>query len=256
MAAKLVLTDRSVPGVTILTLNRPEKRNALNASLLRELIEAIRETHKIQDQRVIILRGEGKVYCAGLDLKESIENNVGEQTIANLQEALRLLYESPLVTIAEIHGAAIAGGAGLAAATDIVVASEESVIAYPEVRRGIVAALVSTLLVRQISERHIRELLLLGEPINAHRAYHMGLVNLVVPLEELHERALLIAEKAKKGSPAAIVETKRLLEILAYVPLEDDIEKAAVVHRQSRMHIEAQEGIAAFLENREPRWGY
>lgn len=255
MTNQLVLINRDHPGTTILSLNRPEKRNALNIPLLRDLCEAIRETHALPDQRALIISGEGNVFSAGLDLKESLDGAGAEPSARMIEKLLRSLYESPLVTIAAVRGAAIAGGAGIVAACDLAVAAEGTSFAFPEVKRGLVAALVSTLLKRQLSGKHLRELMLLGEPIDADRAYDIGLINAVCEEKELLNKALRYAEQAKKAAPSAVLETKRLLENLNPRSLKESMQIAMQTHKQARTHIEAQEGIAAFLEGREPRWG-
>lgn len=249
-----ILIDRSYPGVTILTLNRPEKRNALSFQVIRALEKAINETHHRVDQRALILRGEGKAFCTGLDLAETIQIRNAETIGIALSKLFTSLFTSPLVTIAAVQGFAIAGGGGIAAACDLVVAGNETRFGFPEVRRGLVAALVSTFLQRQISERHIRELLLLGELVDAKRAYEMGLVNRVVPEEKILEEALHLAQLALKGAPASIVETKRLLEQIYPRKIGENMEVALMYHKQSRTHLEAQEGIRAFLEDRKPNW--
>ncbi|MFT4553049.1 MAG: methylglutaconyl-CoA hydratase [Chlamydiales bacterium] len=254
MSDKNILIDRTHPGVTILTLNRPEKRNALNRALLEELCSAIETANNTEGQRVIVLCGAGKVFCAGLDLKEAMNNEVAHDSAQRVAQTLKALYSSPLVTIAAVHGAAMAGGAGLVSACDFAVAAEGFVLGYPETKRGLVAGLVMTLLRRKIQETFIRELLLLGEPITAERALRLGLLNRVVPEEELLKEVLSVAGQVLQGAPQATAQTKRLLEDLAPSSLEEGLNKALDYHMNARLSNEANEGIKAFLEKREPSW--
>lgn len=254
MSDKNILINTTHPGVSILTLNRPEKRNALNRALLEELCMAIETANKTEGQRVIILRGAGSIFCAGLDLKEAMDNEVAHDSAEKVAQTLKSLYRSPLVTVAAVHGAAMAGGAGLVAACDFAVGAEGFVLGYPETKRGLVAGLVMTLLRRKIPETYIRELLLLGEPVNAERAISLGLLNRVVPEGQLLEEALALASLIQKGAPEATAQTKRLLEDLAPSTLEEGLKKALDYHMNARLSNEAGEGIKAFLEKREPSW--
>jgi methylglutaconyl-CoA hydratase len=167
---------------------------------------------------------------------------------------LTALSQTRLITIAAVHGAAVAGGAGLMSACDYVVAAERTKIGYPEVRRGLVAGLVMTFLRRQVRERDIRALLFGGELIDAQRACEIGLVNKVVPAATVMAEAQKFAEQVLLGAPAALVETKRLLEELWSTPVQKDIELALNYHMKARDSADAREGIAAFNEKRPPNW--
>jgi methylglutaconyl-CoA hydratase len=241
--------------VTILTLNRPAKRNALNIELIAQLHDAVRAANDDLNRRVIILRGEGPVFCAGLDLAEAAE----PQKAGRSAEALAGLYgaiaQSPLMTIAAAHGAAIGGGAGLLAACDIVIAADDLTIGFPEVRRGLVAALVTALFRRQLGDRTIRELILLGMNVTAQPAREAGLVNRVVSSARLLDEAKGLAAEACRGAPGAIARSKRLLDDLAPRTIEQDLKIAFQYHLDARHSAESAEGIAAFREKREPRWG-
>ena len=158
----MITTEQREEGITILTLNRAAKRNALNAILMETCSEALESLAQDKRQRVVILRVEGPVFCAGLDLEEAFLPDNAERTARLVARLLRAVYQLPQVTIAAVQGAAIAGGAGLMSACDVVVATQDARIGYPEVRRGLVAALVMSLLHRQVRERDARELLLLG----------------------------------------------------------------------------------------------
>src|SRR5213082_1797102 len=189
----VVLIEKQSPQITVVTLNRSDRRNSLTIELLNELIAAIRVASDEPRERVLILRGAGAAFCTGLDLKEAADLKKAQMTAELVVKTLITLVETRLVTIAAVHGAAVAGGAGIMSACDFVVAAEKTKIGYPEVRRGLVAGLVMTLLRRQLRERDLRELLLTSELIDAKRAQEIGLVNRVVPPNELENAAQNIA---------------------------------------------------------------
>lgn len=237
--------------ITHITLNRPEKRNALSIALLEQFCKAIKETIHMSNQRAIVLDGTGPAFCAGMDLEEA-SHHENLNPLANLiAKALTSLYSAPLITVAAVTGAAIAGGAGLMSACDIVVAGENVKIGYPEIRHGLVAAQVSTLLVRQVHWRTVRELLLLGELIDGKRALEIGLINRIVPDQEVLETALTLAAEAAKYAPEATAETKRLLSALEPHSFNDDLRIAIGIHRKARRSHAAMEGIRAFNEKKE-----
>src|SRR5437660_2170750 len=181
----VILVEKQSPRITVVTLNRPERRNSLTIELLNELIAAINVTSDQPNERVLILRGAGAAFCTGLDLKEAADQTKAHATAEMVAKTLVTLAETRLVTIAAVHGAAVAGGAGIMSACDFVVAAEKTKIGYPEVRRGLVAGLVMTFLRRQIGERHLRELVLGGELIDAERAREVDLVNPVLACDEV-----------------------------------------------------------------------
>jgi methylglutaconyl-CoA hydratase len=254
MNASLIATEQREEGITILTLNRPAKRNALNADLMEACSATFESLAQDQTQRVLILRGEGPVFCAGLDLEEAFLPDNAERTARLVARVLRAVYQVPQVTIAAVQGAAIAGGAGLMSACDIAVVAQDARIGYPEVRRGLVAALVMTLLHRQIRERDARELLLLGELISSERARQMGLVNRVVPAEHLMEEAMSLARSALQCGPQSIAQTKKVLDQLWPSSFNHELDETLLHHLSARNSSEAREGVAAFLEKRSPSW--
>jgi len=249
----VVLVEKQTPQISVITLNRPERRNALTIELMSGLKAAIENASADSTQRILILRGAGKAFCTGLDLEEAAKQQ--PQTTAEAVAALLIaLAETRLVTIATVHGAAVAGGAGIMSACDFVIAAERTKIGYPEVRRGLVAGLVMTFLRRQLRERDLRELLLASELIDAERAQEIGLVNRVVPAGELESEAQKISASVLQGAPGAITNSKRLMEELWSTAVREDIEVALRHHMEARESAEAQEGIAAFNEKRPPNW--
>jgi methylglutaconyl-CoA hydratase len=250
----VVQIEKQTPQISVVTLNRPERRNALTIELLNELIAAIKVTSDQPHERVLILRGAGKAFCTGLDLKEAADPKKAQVTAELVAKALVTLSETRLITIAAVHGAAVAGGAGIMSACDFVVAAERTKIGYPEVRRGLVAGLVMTFLRRQIGERHMRELLLGSQLIDADRAREIGLVNRVVAPEQVMEEAQKFADAILQGAPGALAQTKKLIEKLWSTSVKEDVDLTLKYHMQTRQSAEAREGIAAFNEKRKPRW--
>jgi methylglutaconyl-CoA hydratase len=250
----VVLVEKQTPQITIATLNRPERRNSLTIELLTELISAVTAAANDAQQRVLILRGAGAAFCTGLDLKEAADQTKAHATAEMVAKTLIAIAETRLVTIAAVHGAAVAGGAGIMSACDFVVAAEKTKIGYPEVRRGLVAGLVMTFLRRQIGERNLRELVLSGELFDAARAKEIGLVNRVVAPDQVLNEAQKFADSVLQGAPKAIAQTKKLIEELGSTSVREDVDLALKHHMQARESEEAREGIAAFNEKRKPNW--
>ena len=250
----VVLIEKQSPQITVITLNRPERRNALTVELLTELCAAIKVASDEPQTRVVILRGAGAAFCTGLDLKEAADQTKAHATAEMVANTLIAISQTHLVTIAAVHGAAVAGGAGIMSACDFVVAAERTKIGYPEVRRGLVAGLVMTFLRRQVGERNMRELLLGSELIDAERAKEIGLVNRVVARNDLMTEALKFADSVLQGAPSAVAQTKRLIDELWWHSVKDDVDLALKYHMEARESAEAREGIAAFNERRRPNW--
>src|SRR5213594_2267948 len=250
----LVLIEKRTPQITVLTLNRPERRNALTIELLTELMSAIHVASEEPHVRILILRGAGAAFCTGLDLKEAADQAKAHATAEAVANTLITISETHLVTIAAVHGAAVAGGAGIMSACDFVVAAWPTKIGYPEVRRGLVAGLVMTFLRRQVGERNMRELLLGSELIDAERAKEIGLVNRVVAPDSVMSEAQGFAESVLQGAPGALEQTKRLIDELWWRSVKQDVHLALKYHMQARESVEAREGISAFNEKRRPKW--
>jgi methylglutaconyl-CoA hydratase len=244
--------------VRTITLNRPERRNAMTPEMQDELISAMEEASTC-DSRIVIFAGAGEAFCSGLDLaalqamkdKSPAEYRADAQRIARL---FRTLYELPRPTIAAVHGAAIAGGTGLATICDFTIAVPAAKFGYTEARIGFVPALVSAFLALQIGDKRARDLLLSGRLFDAAEAYRLGIVNEVVAPEELAERTQGLAESLKTNSPASLAATKRLLAEQNKAWLDHAINAAMEANAQSRETEDFQEGIAAFLEKRKPAW--
>ena len=250
----VVLVEKQTPQIRAIVLNRPERRNALTLELLNELNAAIKVASEQPQERVLILRGAGAAFCTGLDLKEAADQTKAHSTAEMVAKTLITLSQTRLITIAAVHGAAVAGGAGIMSVCDFVIAAEGTKIGYPEVRRGLVAGLVMTFLRRQVGERNMRELLLGSELIDAAGAKEIGLVNRVVARNDLNDEAQKVADSVLQGAPGALAQTKRLIDELWWRSVKDDVDLALKYHLQARESSEAREGIAAFNEKRKPNW--
>jgi methylglutaconyl-CoA hydratase len=244
----------------VLTLNRPDRRNALSRGLIAALTAAFGRARDDAAVRCVILTGAGNAFCAGMDLAELQESlTEGKKKQAPVwDDALRLaklydlMYTLPKPTIAAVNGAAVAGGAGLVSACDLAVAVPEARFGYPEVRRGLVAAMVMPHLLRHVGERMARYLLLTGELIGAEEACRAGLINAVAPAEQLLARALAWAHALAEGGPNALARTKELLQLFSRqaVGLED----AAKASAAPRLSDECKQGLEAFFNKRPAPW--
>ena len=254
MSTATLLTEEWDEATVLVTLNRPDRRNALTIELMQSLCHTLETLAAEPQRRVLILTGAGSAFCAGLDLIEAADLSVAEHSAEWVARTLKTLWNSPLVTIAAVDGAAFAGGAGLLACCDLVVASDVVRIGFPEVRRGLVPALVSVVLRQRLRDRDLRELLLLAEPIDALRALDIGLVNRVVPQNQLNDEVRSLAATILKGAPEAVRQTKRLLREATAKDFAQNFERALAIHRSARLSAEAREGLAAFQERREVDW--
>lgn len=254
MSEQLILVSNPRPGVVELTLNRPDKRNALSVPMLETLVDQVRAAEGDKANRVLVLRGAGKVFCAGLDLAEATDPDKAHRSAKAVAEALKAIAHCRLVTVARVHGAAVAGGAGLMAACDLIVAAEDTKVGYPEVHRGLVAGLIMPFVARQAPLRAVSELMLTGNLIDAKRAAALGLVSRAVAPIELDAEMTVLLTDLLKAAPGAQQQTKRLIDRVAPGDLDADLDTALADHMEARQSPEAAEGLAAFLEKREPSW--
>ncbi len=246
-------------GVLRITLNRPEKRNALHPQMMDELTDALEAAGEDARCGVVLLTGAGPAFCAGLDLGhlQSLEHRSPAEHRADSERIARLfrtLYDCPKPTIAAVNGAAIAGGFGIATLCDFTLAVPRAKFGYTEVRIGFIPAIVSTFLLAQVGEKRARDLLLSGRLVEAAEAQAMGLVNRVVEAEDLLAEAEGLAAQLLKNSPEALAATKRLLSTHAGAGLEAQIRAAIEANAEARLTEDFREGIRAFLEKRAPQW--
>jgi methylglutaconyl-CoA hydratase len=246
-------------GVATLTLNRPDKRNAISFDLIDDLLRALDEVAK-SSAIVLILTGAGKAFCSGMDL-DNLKSLIGRSPEENLKDSetmvrlFRALYEFPKVTIAAANGAAIAGGTGLALLCDFTLSVPEAKFGYTEVRIGFVPAIVSTFLLRQVGEKQARDLLLTGRIFDAEEALRLGLINEIVPPENLMTRARELAALLMENSPTSLRATKQLLTDHARAELDSQIAAAVRENAAIRTTADFREGVSSFLEKRKPAWG-
>jgi len=244
--------------VAIITLNRPDKRNAISYELIEDLLAAFDEAAK-SDALVLILTAAGKAFCSGMDL-ENLKTLIGRSPEQSLQDTqtmgrlFRTLYDFPKPTIAAVNGAAIAGGTGLATLCDFTLAVPDAKFGYTEVRIGFVPAIVSTFLLRQVGEKVARDLLLTGRLFDAEEALRIGLVTDIVAAESLLPRARELAAQLMENSPASLRYTKRLLSEAARAELDTQIDAAVRENSAIRSTADFREGITSFLEKRKPKW--
>jgi methylglutaconyl-CoA hydratase len=259
MAHYSTLKAQSEGGVLTLTMNRPEKRNALHPAMIDELTRALETAASDAKCAVILLTGAGEAFCAGMDLghlqalnaKTPEEHRADTERVAHL---LRTLYDTPKPTIAAVNGAAVAGGMGLATICDFTLAVPEAKFGYTEVKIGFVPAIVSAFLRAQIGDKRARDLLLTGRLIKAQEAFELGLVTKVVPATDLMEEARGLAGKLLDNSPAAMQATKRLLSEHLRQHLDVEIQLAIEANVEARATEDFREGVRSFLEKRRPNW--
>jgi len=257
MASVALVEMRDV--ATVVSINRPDRRNALNRELVSELTEAFERAAK-DASRVVILTGVGTAFCAGMDLAELSETLDKPDEAARVHEdagklsrLFELIYHCPKPTIAAVNGAAVAGGAGLVSVCDLAVAAPGAKLGYPEVKRGLVAAMVMPHLLRHVGERAARDMLLTGRLMSAEESQAAGLINRVVqPPETAMDAALTLARELSESSPQALAMTKRLLDECRLGAARSD--GLARESADARLHVEAKEGLRAFLEKRPVRW--
>jgi methylglutaconyl-CoA hydratase len=244
--------------IATITLNRPDKRNAISTKMIEELLAALDEAEHGKCG-VVIVTGAGKAFCSGMDL-EMLAAIARQSPADNLHDSKRMaalfrrLWCFPKPLIAAVNGAAIAGGCGIATLCDFTLAVPEAKFGYTEVRIGFIPAIVSVFLTRQIGERHARDLLLSGRIFEAAEAADLGLVNIIVPPERLLDTARELAAALGTSSPTSLRETKRLLCDSAAATLDADLERAIAENARIRGTRHFQEGLAAFLEKRKPVW--
>lgn len=245
-------------GIALLTLNRPDKRNAISYELIADLQKAL-DIIRSSPSQVLIITGSGKAFSSGMDL-ENLKSLIGRSAEQNIEDSrtmarlFRSIYDFPKPTIAAVNGAAIAGGTGIATICDFTLATHEAKFGYTEVRIGFVPAIVSNFLVRQVGEKHARDLLLTGRIFNGDEALRLGLVNEIVDPERLLPRAHELAHALMENSPASLRATKQLLSQTVNEELDRRLETAIEENARIRQTHDFREGITSFLEKRKPRW--
>jgi methylglutaconyl-CoA hydratase len=244
--------------VAVLTLNRPEKRNALSHRMIEEILRALDEV-QAGAARVLILTGANNAFCAGMDLQalKDFPSQSDAEIVADarlIAALFRRVYTFPKPTIAAVDGPAIAGGCGLATVCDFTLATPGSKFGYTEVRVGFIPALVSAYVIRQIGEKRARDLLLSGRIFVAAEAQSLGIVNELLEHDKLMPRAQQLADSLAQMSPVALAHTKRLLMKFSEEELDRQTEMAVEASMRVRKTADFHEGLAAFLEKRKAQW--
>ncbi|MBI3861787.1 MAG: enoyl-CoA hydratase/isomerase family protein [Planctomycetia bacterium] len=254
---RLDVTD----GVAQLTLNRPDKRNALTREMLADLLARLKEVSSRPDLRCLVLTASGPLFCAGMDLGQ-MQEAAGKPDAAQVWHAdtqlyhdvVKTLFDLPAPTLAVVRGGAIAGGLGLILACDIVVAGALSNFALPEPKRGITAAVVTPLLVHRTGPGAAGYVLLSGATIDVQEAQRMGICHIIADEDRFDMTVTDLLRSILSGAPGALAITKKQLRACGAAGFSALLAQAAVVSAQARETPEAREGLAAFLERRQPGW--
>lgn len=250
------LVDR----VAYITLNRAEKRNALNAEMVAELMEAFIKADQDDKAKVVVLKGEGKAFCAGADLAyiQSLQGNSLEENLEDsntLKKLFYKIYTMSKVVIAQVEGHALAGGCGLASVCDFTYAVPEAKFGYTEVRIGFIPAIVKVFLIRKIGEAQAKKLLLTGDIIDAQTALAMNLITEVCDKETIAQQVKTFADKlCTQNSGQSMAFTKKMIAEVQSKPLHDALDYAALMNAKARANKDCKDGIAAFLNKTPMTW--
>ncbi len=249
--------DGPTDGVAILSLNRPDKRNAIDPLMLAELSVALDRAEADPGVRVILLRAEGKDFCAGMDighLEATLAYSYDEllDDARQLGDLLIRMRGCARPIVAAVHGNALAGGAGLATACDLVLATEDAHFGYPEVHLGFVPAIVMNLLVRAVGEKEAFELVARGDRIDAKEACRLGLVNRLFSRHTFDDDALAYCVELAQRPPTSITLSKRLLYELHRLDFAEGVARGAEINARARQDEAFRDGVRAFLERKRP----
>lgn len=243
-----------------ITLDRPEKRNALNGQLVAELRQAFAAAAADEGVKVVVLKGNGEAFCAGADLEylQQLQQNTYEENLADSRELMQLfheIYQLDKVVIAQVEGHAVAGGCGLVTVCDLSYAVPEALLGYTEVKIGFIPALVAVFLVRKIGEGRARELLLTGKLVTAEKAAGDGLITAVIPAAEIRAHvAKVAASLCNETSGNSLKVTKKLIGTVLDLPMKEGLAHAAELNAATRGHEDCKRGIAAFLNKEKFVW--
>ena len=246
--------------IATITLNRPDKRNAMNEQMIKEILHTLVRLREEEDARVLILQGQGEHFCAGADIQwmqqmAAKPHGKNEIDALMLSDLMYQLYSFPKPTIVLAHGATMGGGLGLLAACDIAIASENASFGFSEVKIGITPSIISPYIITAIGERMAHYYFLMGERFNALEAKRIGLLHHVVDDDALKQTGKSIADTLLQNGPHALTAVKHLIRYVKKEPISPDLAQKTAEHLANiRMTKEAQEGLQAFLEKRQPRW--
>ncbi len=252
---------RAQPPAGVIVLNRADKRNALSRAMLGQIGQALDDLHQEYRVRAVVLTGNGPAFCAGMDLQEMLDTSrqdnaweVWREDAVLYQELIEKMLRFPKPIIAAVNGPAMAGGAGLVLASDLVLGARSAAIGLPEPRRGLVAGIVAPLLCFRVGGSQAANLLLTGRTIDAAEAHRIGLVQEISPDDELFQRACQLCAEIAQGAPSAVQLTKRTLNESIAEELFTQLSAGAADSATARTTAAAAEGLQAFLEKRPPKW--
>lgn len=246
--------------VATITLNRPDKRNALNGAMVAELRKAFSNAHTDDAVKLVLLKANGKAFCAGADLDylKQLQQNTYEENLQDSRELMMLfkeIYDHDKVVIAQVEGHAVAGGCGLVTLCDLSYVVPDAQLGYSEVKIGFIPALVSVFLVRKIGEGRARKWLLTGHLASAEQAHADGLITAVVPHEKIDEQVQAVINELLEGAAShSLTSTKKLIGRVLDLPIDDALEYAAQYNAETREHPACRQGIAAFLNKEKLSW--
>lgn len=241
-------------GAAWITLNRPEKRNALSGTMTTEVFDHVQAAIADSDVRCIVITGAGQGFCSGADLKNPPgQAKEGGRAVA-YPDTLTAIWNSPKPVICAVNGAAFAGGLGLVAASDIIVASQEAIFSYSEVKIGVIPAIISVVGIRKLGTHQGMRLLLTGERFNGQQAVEYGLAHVAVPLDQLESAVQKEVDQINLGGPIAVAECKKLVRTVPELSLEEGFKLTGEWSLRMFKSDEAAEGMAAFREKRKPNW--
>ena len=246
--------------VGYITLNRPEKRNALSYEMVSEIKLAFMKAEADADCKIIVIKGSGEAFCAGADLAylQQLQTNTFEENLADsrhLMELFQFIYHSHKVVISQISGPALAGGCGLATVCDFSFATPQSTFGYTEVKIGFVPAIVMVFLVRKVAEKTARQLLLTGDVFDAQKALNYGLINEIVEADALDETVFKFAQKlCKQTSAQSLGLVKEMLANVQSMEVNSALNYAAQTNAKARATEDCKKGIAAFLNKEKLTW--
>lgn len=246
--------------VAYITLNRPEKRNALSFDFVQLIKDTFKKAEADENCKVIVFKANGEAFCSGADLAslQKLQTNTDEENLQDslhLMELYKMIHLSPKVVISQVEGAALAGGCGLASICDFCFATPTSKFAYTEVKIGFVPAIVMVFLIRKIGETNARSMMLTGDIIDAQKALQFGLINAIMDAEMIEDEVFDFAKKlCKHTSSQSIALTKQMIAEVQNLSMDEALHYAATMNMKARKSDDCKKGINAFLNKEKLSW--